>query len=170
MILEGVAWSREVYTDDLDELRFAVLEPGKPFKEKPASYWRSISGSEELANQLATAAGIRSQTLTGFTLFFHHPKGWQMSVRRENEQGWDVGFIDEDKARAVLALLANSGHPDGPWTVKTMDARPSDLVEECPECGDRHLVSFHQPPNSDLAANRAAQDRLKAALAAWMPA
>ncbi len=153
-MITGVAWSYPAPDEvcaEPDTLRFSVAKPGEPFKGKPASYWRKIEGDEELANKLATAAGYRSRELTGFTLFYHDPKGWQMSVRRENEQGWDVGFIDEEKARAVLSILENSGHPDGPWTVKTMDVRP-----------DR--------PNSDLAANRAAQARLKAALAAWIPA
>jgi len=56
MTLEGIAWSYpapdEVYADP-DTLRFSVLEPGEPFKGKPASYWRSIIGSEELADQLS---------------------------------------------------------------------------------------------------------------------
>lgn len=154
-MIEGVSWSYpapdEVYADP-NVLRFAILEPGKPFKEKPASYWRPLQGSPELASQLATAAGVRSQNLTGFTLFYHIGKGWQMSVRRQNETGWDVGIIDDEKAQAVLSILEHSGHPDGPWIVKSSHAAP-----------DRAVPSSMAP----LAAHRKAQERLRAALAAW---
>lgn len=150
-MIEGVSWSYpapdEVYADP-DILRFAVLEPGKPFKEKPASYWNAFQGSPELANKLATAAGVRSQNLTGFTLFYHDPKGWQMSVRRKGEVGWDVGLIDEEKAQAVLSILGHSGHPDGPWIVKSNHAVPV-------------------PSDAVIEAYGKAQERLRAALALW---
>lgn len=59
----------------------------------------------------------RPQTIEGFTLFQHYGKGWQMSVRRKGEAGWDVNIVTEEQAEAVLSMLERSGHPDGPWTV-----------------------------------------------------
>jgi hypothetical protein len=60
----------------------------------------------------------RPQTIEGFTLFQHYGKGWQMSVRRKGEAGWDVNIVTEEQAEAVLSMLERSGHPDGPWTVR----------------------------------------------------
>lgn len=108
-----------------------------------------LTDAVKLMREIEVAAGHRSQTLTGFTLFYQPTKqAWQMSVRRDKETGWDVGTIDEAKAQTILALLENSGHPDGPWTVKASDAKSIDLV----------------------AANRAAQARLSSALARWVGA
>jgi len=89
----------------------------------------------------------RSQNLSGFTLFEHPGKGWQMSVRRQNEAGWDVKMIPAEQAAVILALLENSGHPDGPWQVR----------------------GFRSDDDAILAANRAARERLTRALLAWTP-
>lgn len=61
---------------------------------------------------------MRSRQLTGFTLFFHPGKGWQMSTRRHEETGWSITHIPQAQAEAVLSMLETGGHPDGPWSVK----------------------------------------------------
>lgn len=67
--------------------------------------------------------GHRPREISGFTLFWNGDKregrepGWQMSVNRKGEPGWDVQRISEDQAKAIFALLISSGHPDGSWTV-----------------------------------------------------
>ena len=43
--------------------------------------------------------------LTGFTLFEHFGRGWQMAVRPEGEGGWIVNIIPDDKAKEILAAL-----------------------------------------------------------------
>jgi len=60
---------------------------------------------------------MRQPQISGFTLFEHPGKGWQMSVRRKSESGWDVKIIPAEQAAMVLSMLEASGHPDGPWTV-----------------------------------------------------
>jgi len=60
---------------------------------------------------------MRQPGISGFTLFEHPGKGWQMSVRRDGETGWDVSIIPAEQAAVVLSMLEASGHPDGPWKV-----------------------------------------------------
>lgn len=71
----------------------------------------------------------RPRAISGFTLFWSDSKydngkdppkvpGWQMNVRRKGENGWDCKQITDEQAQAILSMLENSGHPDGPWTVK----------------------------------------------------
>lgn len=77
---------------------------------------------------------MRNPNLSGFTLFYHPGKGWQMSVRREGEPGWCVSpNIPEEQAQSIFSLLETSGHPDGPWTVRAPivgQAGQLGLVEE----------------------------------------
>lgn len=67
---------------------------------------------------------MRSQEITGFTLFWNgtkingHVPSWQMSVQRKGEWGWSISSISAEQAAAIFELLINSGHPDGPWTVE----------------------------------------------------
>lgn len=60
---------------------------------------------------------MRSQRLTGFTLFEHHGRGHQMSTRRDGESGWSVTIIPDEQAAVILSMIETSGHPDGPWSV-----------------------------------------------------
>lgn len=43
--------------------------------------------------------------LSGFTLFEHRGRGWQMSVRPKGEAGWIVKVIPDEQARAILSQL-----------------------------------------------------------------
>jgi hypothetical protein len=65
----------------------------------------------------------RPREIRGFTLFHHPGRGWQMSVRRKDEAGWDVKIIPDEQARAILSMLETSGHPDGPWSVKQVEEK-----------------------------------------------
>lgn len=42
--------------------------------------------------------------LSGFTLF-KVPKGWQMSIRIEGEEGWSVRIVSDELANNLLARL-----------------------------------------------------------------
>lgn len=77
---------------------------------------------DRAADELETAAGFRSRELQGFTLFLHEGRGWQMSVRRVGENGWDVKIIPEEDAQRILALLGPVDHPDGPFRVISAEA------------------------------------------------
>jgi hypothetical protein len=80
-------------------------------------------------------------TLSGFTLFHHPGKGWQMSTRREGQSGWSVSIIPDRQAEAVLSMLETSGHPDGPWSVKEAACRHGRSVnEECSGCDQMHGI------------------------------
>lgn len=74
-----------------------------------------------------TEVAHRSRELQGFTLFYHPGRGWQMSVRRKDEPGWDVKIIPDDQAAAILGILETSGHPDGPWIVSELRDLETDL-------------------------------------------
>lgn len=76
-----------------------------------------------------TEVAHRSRQLDGFTLFYHPGRGWQMSVRRKDESGWDVKIIPDEQAAVILALLETSGHPDGPWNVKQRRCLETALAE-----------------------------------------
>jgi|KBSMisStaDraftv2_1062788.scaffolds.fasta_scaffold00065_13 hypothetical protein len=69
---------------------------------------------------------MRQPQISGFTLFENPGKGWQMSVRRQGEAGWDVSRVTAEQAAVILSLLEISGHPDGPWEV----GRGDSLLEE----------------------------------------
>lgn len=77
----------------------------------------------------------RSSELSGFTLFHHPGKGWQMSVRRKQESGWDVKIIPDEQAAVILSMLETSGYPDGPWSVKNAERRPASGVSVPTEGG-----------------------------------
>jgi len=42
--------------------------------------------------------------LAGFTLF-HTGKGWQLSTKEADREGWSVRFIAESQAKRILAQL-----------------------------------------------------------------
>jgi len=60
---------------------------------------------------------MQQPQISGFTLFEHPGKGWQMSVRRVDERGWSISIISAEQAAVILSMLEASGHPDGPWKV-----------------------------------------------------
>lgn len=103
--------------------------------------------AESMMADIAKVIGHRETNLHGFTLFYHEGQGWQMSVRRKDEQGWDVKIIDGVQAQAVLSMLEASGHPDGPITV-------------------RHVSGPQENHQRALRASTAAFNRLTAALLA----
>lgn len=69
---------------------------------------------------------MRQPQISGFTLFENPGKGWQMSVRRQGEHGWDVKPVTAEQATVILSLLEASGHPDGPFEI----GRGGSLQEE----------------------------------------
>lgn len=75
--------------------------------------------AEAIMEKIAEKIGYRSGKLTGFTLFMHPGKGWQMSTQREGEHGYSISIIPDEDAQAILSLLQASGHPDGPYAVKS---------------------------------------------------
>ena len=121
-----------------DELRFARIEPGQSTVGLK-NYWRrwEPDGGEELAEAILNQVGYRSREISGFTLFWNGDQredrkpGWQMSVRRKGEDGWDVSRVTDAQAQAVFRLLETSGHPDGPWKLNGLtDARDSYIVPQ----------------------------------------
>lgn len=91
----------------------------------------------------------RSRELTGFTLFHHRGKGWQMSVRREGEREWDIKIIPDEQAATILGMLETSGHPDGPWTVKQIEVWAS---LDGPKLGDGIHASKYRGSWSETVA------------------
>jgi hypothetical protein len=53
--------------------------------------------------------------LSGFTLFRHPGKGWQMSTQREGFSGWSVTIIPDEQAAVALSMIEAT---DGPWRVR----------------------------------------------------
>lgn len=113
--------------DDPDVLRFG-LEPGWKFSdivEKPLLHgipervWRrrEIADPAGLMGKCEMAIGNRPGELEAFTLFLNPGKGWQMSVRRKGENGWDITHPSESDARLIFALLEPVDHPDGPFKI-----------------------------------------------------
>jgi hypothetical protein len=43
--------------------------------------------------------------LVGFTLFQHPGRGWQMSTKIRGEDGWFVGYVDDDYAQQLFDRL-----------------------------------------------------------------
>ena len=66
-------------------------------------------------------------SLSGFTLFRHPPRGWQMSTRLRGEDGWEVRIIPDDQAQAILQsiddLLVALGTPARPPSPPGRDPR-----------------------------------------------
>lgn len=75
--------------------------------------------AEAMMEKIAEQIGHRSSKLTGFTLFMHPGKGWQMSTQREGEHGYSISIIPDEDAQAILSMLQASGHPDGPYVVNS---------------------------------------------------
>lgn len=137
-----------------DELQFARIEQGDPMQLSTGrilsgNYWRKwnipLEERTELAEKILEAVKAhRPREITGFTLFYNESRytkadgtpvepGFQMSVRRKNENGWDVQRITAEQASVVFRLLENSGHPDGPWTLvgnERVDVRDSYIVPQ----------------------------------------
>lgn len=66
---------------------------------------------EKILKEFAPMFGEEPDKLDGLTLFFHHPKGWQLSTRQKDQPGWSVRLIPEEQALAILAGLEKYGHP-----------------------------------------------------------
>lgn len=137
-----------------DEIRFARIELGPEVSTSNGKivgphYWRKwelpLEEKTELAEKVLEAIKAhRPREITGFTLFYNESKytkadgtlvepGFQMSVRRKDENGWDVQRITKEQASVVFRLLENSGHPDGPWTLVEsgrVDVRDSYIVPQ----------------------------------------
>lgn len=65
--------------------------------------------------------------LSGFTLFHHPGKGWQLSTREYGEDGWVVRTsFPDDKAQKILRLVGELV-PDGPPQVELPVAEPGAL-------------------------------------------
>lgn len=125
----------------------------------PIGIWQKYevpANVESIVSEIAKVIGHRSSELEGFTLFWNSSRagdrkpGWQMSVRRKGEQGWDISTIADEQAQAIFALLHTSGHPDGPITV-----RPAALDAA------GHLKAA-------LARSEAARDAMTGLLASWV--
>lgn len=94
----------------------------------------------DMARVITEATGHRPNELDGFTLWWHpQKKGYQMSVRRKGEDGWDIKMISVEEAQQIFYEL-EAKHPDGPITVKPLsdkdrrefarDADPDELADE----------------------------------------
>lgn len=135
------------------ELRFARIETGPILNANGRTigpyYWRKWELPQEekntLAEEILKEVGHRPREISGFTLFYQSSvytkadgtktdgPGFQMSVRRKGEDGWDVKIIPEEEAMKVFRLLENVGHPDGPWKLTDgmrADARDSFIVPQ----------------------------------------
>ena len=134
-----------------DELRFARIEVGDSFVSNTGRtvgpyYWRKWELPQEEKNTLAekilselSDIPHRPQEISGFTLFYQSSvytkadgtktdgPGFQMSVRRKGEDGWDVKIIPEAEAMKVFRLLES--HGDGPWELKA-DTRDSFIAPQ----------------------------------------
>jgi hypothetical protein len=140
-----------------DELRFARIEVGDSFVSNTGRtvgpyYWRKWELPQEEKNTLAekilselSDIPHRPREISGFTLFYQNSvytksdgtktdgPGFQMSVRRKGEDGWDMKIIPEAEAMKVFRLLENSGHPDGPWVLTDnmrVDVRDSFIIPQ----------------------------------------
>ena len=49
--------------------------------------------------------------LTGFTLFVHPGRGWQMSTRERGEEGWSVQIISDEVADRILKTVQSEIPP-----------------------------------------------------------
>lgn len=147
---------QRIYQLPSDELRFARIED--------EFYWRiwEPKGAEELAEKILNEVGHRPREISGFTLFWNGDQrdgrkpGWQMSVRRKGEEGWDVQRITDAQAQSVFNVLRNSGHPDGPWTLpEKTDFNESTCRHgltanvECPDCAAMHTAALSLDENGD---------------------
>lgn len=140
------------------ELKFARIERG-PMQFGSEFYWRrwNPNRKEELAEEILSEIGHRSTEISGFTLFWNGDRregktpGWQMSVRRKGEEGWDVSRIDDAQAQSVFSILQHSGHPDGPWKLEErVDARDSYIVPQ--KVVDNHTCRHGRPLDQDCFA------------------
>lgn len=137
-----------------DEIRFARIEQGEVVSLSSGrivgpNYWRKwdipLKERTELAEKiLEEIKAYRPREITGFTLFYQASQytradgtvkepGFQMSVRRKEEDGWDVKMITPEQASVIFRLLETSGHPDGPWTLvdnSRVDVRDSYIVPQ----------------------------------------
>lgn len=145
-----------VYFTPKDELQFARIEIGPVVTLSPPRtgnvgpyYWRKwelpLEEKNTMAEKILEAVGHRPREISGFTLFYQSSvytkadgtksdgPGFQMSVRRKGEEGWDVSIIPEEDAMKVFRLLENVGHPDGPWQLTDQmraDARDNFIVPQ----------------------------------------
>lgn len=137
-----------------NEVRFARIEQGEVVnlsngRTVGPNYWRKwelpLEERTELAEKILEAVKAhRPREITGFTLFYQGSRytkadgtvvepGFRMSVRRGDEDGWDVKRITPEEASVVFRLLETAGHPDGPWTLVTndrVDVRDSYIVPQ----------------------------------------
>jgi hypothetical protein len=144
-----------MYFTPKDELQFARIEVGPvvPLSAGKGNvgpyYWRKwelpLEEKNTMAEKILAEVGHRPREISGFTLFWQSSvytkadgqktdgPGFQMSIRRKGEDGWDVRIISEEEAMRVFNLLRNIGHPDGPWELTEqmrVDARDNFIVPQ----------------------------------------
>lgn len=114
-MLHGISlghWSFPYYSDEVWLLNYRT----------DVGLWNDsidyTAKGESTMAQIAEVIGRRDSRLEGFTLF-KNDKGWQMSVRRQGEHGWDVKIVPDEDAQRVLSMLEANGHPDGPITIRS---------------------------------------------------
>lgn len=139
--MKGIAFS---YWED--GWHAADIVEKKTFYGVAYDSWQAIQPPENMESIMAAiATGVRSKTIDGFTLFYQPTrKGWQMSIRRTGEPGWDIKLVTEAEAQSIFTMIQAAGHPDGPMTLKP-------------------LASWHAPIAVDplkgsIARNAAARD------------
>jgi hypothetical protein len=135
-----------------DEVRFARIEIGENLVVSDGRrfdyFWRKwelpLDERNKIMTEVLKEIGHRPHEISGFTLFYQSSvytkadgtkseSGFQMSIRRKGEDGWDVSIIPEEQAMAVFRLLENTGHPDGPWKLTDdmrADVRDSFIVPQ----------------------------------------
>lgn len=157
-----------------DEVRFARIETGESFVANSGRtvgpyYWRKwelpLDERNRLMTEILKEVGHRPREISGFTLFYQSSvytkadgtktdgPGFQMSVRRKGEDGWDVQIIPEEDAMKVFRLLQNIGHPDGPWKLTDgmkSDARDSFIVPHSAVAGWPQPEKRQVPDDGDV--------------------
>lgn len=161
---KGIGYS---YWPEIDEWRAVhIIERVGTFGHSE-NVWQSIESISALESMM------REARLEGFTLFYQPTrKGWQMSVRRKGESGWDVKLVSEDQAQRLLAMLQPVGHPDGPVDLVSEVCRHGiPLVQICRECDEedgREGIPIDRGLRRALAANAEAWDRMNELLGRWI--
>lgn len=106
-----------------------AIQPQKPhwqyaFYGKPAPKYEIEDMPAQMAERMmADISELIGDDLEGFTLFNKgvldgKDRGWQMSIRRKSELGWNVQTVTAEEAHRVFSMIQAKGHPDGPLTVK----------------------------------------------------
>lgn len=156
-----------------DEVRFARIETGDPLTVKDGRrfeyFWRKwelpLDERNRLMTEILKEVGHRPKEISGFTLFWQSSvytkadgtktdgPGFQMSVRRKGEDGWDITIIPEAEAMKVFRLLENIGHPDGPWKLTDgmrADVRDSFIVPQSAVEGWSKPQKVEVPDDGDV--------------------